>query len=429
MNEKTARRVFLVSCAVLALGAAFLFGYAARQYGFWPDRWVRDSQKVARSLLRHGRVVPMNLHARVPAGAPRERVTHHDPAQVQPGWYAIMLWDAGAGRYAVWLLDHHGERHHEWPVDYSRIDPDGPHNGSDGPHGLLVLADGSIVVNFDHADAMARFDGCGDPVWVQRAIFHHSLDQQDDGTIWTWRSPGTPYAYHHELVRLDPRSGEVLESISLLEDVLASGEEAETVLGPTADMPFPVLERTPRDRERVDIFHPNDIEVLDADLAASFPQFEAGDLLISLRNNHLVAVVDRQDHVLKWWQHGPWLFQHDPDFLASGLISVYDNNSQRGKSKILTVDPRTGEVDDPLHGGEVRFYSKAMGKHQHLPNGNVLIVVPGEGRVLQVTASGRRVFEFNNVVEDLEGVNAHVAHALWLPREHFADLPFCGENH
>ena len=51
---------------------------------------------------------------------------------------------------------------------------------------------------------------------------------------------------------------------------------------------------------------------------------------------------------IKWWSHGPWLIQHDPDLRSDGKISVYDNNPDRGSSQILTIDPSTREVFNDL---------------------------------------------------------------------------------
>lgn len=67
-----------------------------------------------------------------------------------------------------------------------------------------------------------------------------------------------------------------------------------------------------------------------------------------------------------------------------------------------------------------------MGKHQLLPNGNLLIVVPDEGRVLETTRSGDLVFEFNNMFDD--DYNAHVENAMWLPKDFFEPSPSCARR-
>ncbi len=78
-----------------------------------------------------------------------------------------------------------------------------------------------------------------------------------------------------------------------------------------------------------------------------------------------------------------------------------------------------------LEGGDLRFFSTAMGKHQYLPNGNVLITVPQEGRIIEVDAAGNKVMEFNNLIPGLENMNAHVQNGLWLPTDYFEATPGC----
>lgn len=425
MSDRLARKLFLASAAALVLGGVFVWGYATRHLGTWPYGLIDDTRRVTRSLVRYGRVVPENLLVPAPADAAGTRTVIHDPARMQAGWYVVSGWDPSRKMYAAWLLDDEGAERHVWPIVYARVDPDGPLNGAGAPHGLVVMADGSLLVNFDQGDAMGRLDPCGEPIWVRQGIFHHSFDRDDDGSVWTWHAQGTPYGHHHDLLRFDPDTGEPLETISLVDDVIRRDVTAEMVLATRGDFRFRHFARTPNDPTAIDLYHPNDIEVLNAADAAAFPDFAAGDLLISIRNLDLIAVLDRQDHHLEWWRHGPWIEQHDPDFLPDGRISVYANNPGHGRSEIITIDPGSGHLANDLHDGGVRFDAPSMGKHQYLPDGNVLIVAPAEGRVLVTTSDGLPVFEFNNVVPDLPGVHAHVANAVWLPPDHFATLPAC----
>jgi hypothetical protein len=66
-----------------------------------------------------------------------------------------------------------------------------------------------------------------------------------------------------------------------------------------------------------------------------------------------------------------------------------------------------------------------MGTHQYLPNGNVLVVVPDEGRVLELSPGGHRVLEFNNVFRNAPAYNAHIANGMWMPEGYFSTLPSC----
>jgi hypothetical protein len=111
--------------------------------------------------------------------------------------------------------------------------------------------------------------------------------------------------------------------------------------------------------------------------------------------------------------------------LSDGKISLYNNNTHRGRSEILKIDPATGDISNELFTSSTRFYSGFMGRHQYLPNGNVLIAVPGEGRVIEVSSHGRMVMEFNNRSRAGSDYNEHIDNALWMPADYFAAVPNC----
>lgn len=53
---------------------------------------------------------------------------------------------------------------------------------------------------------------------------------------------------------------------------------------------------------------------------------EAGDMAASIRNLHLVKVINPGTAEIKWWWVSPWLRQHDPEFKPDGTLVVLNNN-------------------------------------------------------------------------------------------------------
>ena len=265
---------------------------------------------------------------------------------------------------------------------------------------MSILDDGSLLVNFERGGKLlARLDACGEEIWSRDGIYHHSIDIADDGTLWTWRADDHVRGQFQWLVNLHIETGKTQSELSLIHNVIGESTMNAAIIGVPDNYEFQNFEgRDPKPGE--DIFHPNDIEALQANLAAQFPQFLPGDLLISLRNLHLVAVIDRLSGLIKWWSHGPWRFQHDPDFGADGRIYVYNNNPGLGRSDIIAIDPVSREVDRYFSNGKVAFYSKGQGKQTLIPNGTVQITVPEEGRVIEATWEGEITFEFNNLVDE-----------------------------
>lgn len=428
MTEAFSRRVFIASATVLFGLGAFVYGLAVERRQLWPYEITQSMYRAARSLILQGEIIPEGRRMRAPRDAAREAFKIHDPSAMAEGYYVFVGWDDAQGVYAAWLYDRTGRLLHTWSWDYLRLDPDGPLNGDDTPHAFHVLADASIVVGFDHGDVVARLDACSEPVWIKPAIYHHSFEAADDGSLWTWEGEGTAYGHYDRIVNFDPETGEELREIGLVDDVIKRMGPAAMVFGVRPDYHFQHFDKDPADKGAADIFHANDVEPLRAGMAPAFPMFEAGDLLISLRTSNLVAVVDPDDYRVKWWSNGPWIGQHDPDFTSDGAISVFNNNTGRRRSEIVKIGPATREISNELFAGGARFYSAFMGRHQYLPNGNVLITVPGEGRAIEVSSHGRMVMEFNNLAgtgRDPGDYNEHVENALWIAADYFAAVPNC----
>jgi len=300
-----------------------------------------------------------------------------------------------------------GKELHYWPVDYDSLDPDGPDPENVMLHGIAVFRDGTIIVSFDEGRALAKIDACGNVIWKNRGWYHHAVSKSYDGTVWAlrWISDSDT------LDQVDAGTGKLIQRISLMKDVILPHRRQGLFL-----IKFPENEDglvTP-----VDPFHTNDVEVLPPELASAFPAFEAGDLLISVREVDLVAVVSAADHDLKWWSTGPWYRQHDPDFLPDGTISVFDNNMSFGTSRILAVNPQTGEQKTLFEGSaSLPFYSWRRGQQEQLENGNLLITESEQGHVFEVDRNGELVWEYNNIYD--ESRNGIVTRAMVLPEDFF----------
>ena len=151
-------------------------------------------------------------------------------------------------------------------------------------------------------------------------------------------------------------------------------------------------------------FHLNDVNELPPELAAAFPMFEAGDMVMSLRNMNMILVTNADATEVKWSRIGPWIRQHDPDFNPDGTITLFDNHSdealdgdREGGSRIWSVDPATDEAT-VLYGGtpEQHMYSPERSTHQVLSNGNIMITEAQSGRSFEVDRAGNILWEYIN---------------------------------
>jgi hypothetical protein len=273
---------------------------------------------------------------------------------------------------------------------------------------------------------LAGYDRCSREIWRRDEAFHHQISTDDEGYVWSWRGAGSAYSQDQSIDRIDPSTGGTVESISLIDDVILPHRGARALFGLAES--FAGLSSL--SGSTADLFHPNDVQPLPAALAEKFPLFKAGDLLVSFRNINLVAVIDRSTSEIKWSLRGPWTHQHDPEFMETGEISVFDNNhdgthantGNEKRSSIVIVNPNNGNLRSFLKDSAVRIFSAEMGAHAWLPGGALQITSSHEGRVLEVDVNtGRVLFDFNNRV--LKGYSGNVATADWLPEDYFDEDP------
>jgi hypothetical protein len=137
-----------------------------------------------------------------------------------------------------------------------------------------------------------------------------------------------------------------------------------------------------------------------------FGFFQAGDIMISLRNINMIIIVEPSTWKLKHVISNLTLRQHDPDFIDGNTISVYDNNNQFSKndnnafSQIVRISVPDNTVTPLFKGNEkIPFYSKILGKQQQLANGNLLITDSRNGKAIEVNSNNELVWEFINVID------------------------------
>ncbi len=417
----------LLSIAFLA----FLYGFVAQRFQLFPYEQVNAALTQATTRFQEENVFKSHYLKAAPYDRYGTRIL--SASDSQPGltlitsYWEDMGWNAG-----IKLIDSEGRVVHRWRTDVIELWPDAPDwvkvvGGY--VHGSHLFDNGDVLFNIEHT-GLFMIDSCGAVKWHLDHPTHHSIARDSDGNFWVpgnvklsrsepqdmkylRQYPGlTPTAkspvYEDRLLKVSPE-GKVLADISLLK-VLYDNNLQRYIVKISK-------------RRNGDLLHLNDIDVLDASMAAQYPLFAAGDIVVSLRHLHMIFVMDPLTGVVKWHATDSWIEQHDPDFSGDGWITVFDNNNdfgghsgpRRGEmlggSRVVAVQPDTGKmkVNYPQKDGEL-FYTKTGGKQQQLENGNLLLTEAKAGRVFEVTATGELVWEWinkpndkNQVAEVMEG--------------------------
>lgn len=409
---------------LLFLAGIFFYGVAVGKYQIPPFNMIKKAQDAVEDVFVHwendANINPTR-HL-VPRRSGNTRIVTHDNKRKAQGLRLVAAFTGkDKAHHGAYLIDENDNVTHYWPVYYDKLDPEGRAPTNVFLHGFNVFPDGSIIVNFDFGNVLARIDACGNTIWRNLGWYHHNVSKGLNGTVWSWKrmqpedapeNNGQEKNVDEHLVEIKVDSGEVVTEISFIEDIM---------------LPYGVhgvfaIRKADEDsgfdgRYLPDPFHPNDIEILTEDLATKFPNFKTGDILISLRSLNTVAVLDGKSYKPVWWHTGPWHRQHDPDFLSNGTISVFNNNMQMGKSTIDQINPATNQVVSVFSGtDEQPFYTWVRGKHEYLPNGNILITESQAGRVIEVSGD-EIVWEYQNIYDEKN--NAVTNKAMLLPSDFF----------
>ncbi len=411
LGDRLERFFFIAGIAVLV----FLAGMAADRYNLFPAPQLNAAVDAARDWRENWRHY---FGIRSKWLEPNDRgagVTVYDEERAQPGLTFITAYRDG--RFGAYLIDMTGAVRHRWIPDLDAIWRAAGYDAPPMPdvdfsiHGADLAPNGDVLLNLAGA-GVARLDRCSRILWATPFKAHHDISYLADGRIVVPGDiyldgpyPELPYIRpspegvlkDDTLVLLDAE-GNLLEEISLLKVLAKSGRHDLLTAAPRAGWVA----------ETRDPLHVNNIEVLTAELAPAFPDFAAGDFMVSMRNINTVVVLDGRTLEVKWSQTGPFFGQHDPDFLPNGNILLFDNRlkgsrPEYGYSRILEIDPRTREIVWSYEGSDSDpFYTKIGGKVEWLANGNILVVSPQEGRVFELTREQppRMVWQFVNAVTE-----------------------------
>ena len=350
-------------------------------------------------------------------------VTLHDAGRSQPGLNLVVSGHAPE----VLLMDMQGNVVHTWRRDPDDVWPDGgERDGSADYFQRARVAENGDLLGIYHARGLVKLDRDSNVLWSYPGVVHHDLDLAADGrvVVLEHRARVVPWINAERpvlddfIVWLDSRGAE-RRRLSLLACIASSPlwdeiqaqiarnyarglRREEAGRAAFADLLAENPEGAANFNPAGDILHTNTLQVLDGSHAGRSGHFREGNLLISIRELHRIAIVDPEAESLVWSLSGSWRGQHEPRLLESGNLLVFDNYGSRergapGYSEVLELDPLDGQLLWSYRGERAgEFDSPTNGSCQRLANGNTLITESVYGRAFEVTPQKRIVWEFKS---------------------------------
>lgn len=332
-------------------------------------------------------------------------VTVHDKSKAYQGY---TLYCVEKGNRAL-VVDMEGNVVHSWdfPSLSSPVKP--------LPRGHIMVLQST---DGKHSDRLRKYDWDGNMVW-EFALpggfysFHHDFNQLSNGNIMvlTTKLRTLPEFIPHQvkdniILEIDP-TGSIVWQWSTLEHYhqLGISDEGKALIA---------------SQSKWDVFHTNSIRTLPVNrFGASDKRFGPGNIIVSQRNTNIVFIIEKATGDIVWkmqetvGQHHASMIQ--PGLPGSGNIILFDNGGyggypeiQRSFSRILEIHPvkeRTVWKYEATDNNRVpeSFFSRFRSGVQRLPNGNTLITETNYGRVFEVGADKKIVWEFINPVNKKGG--------------------------
>jgi hypothetical protein len=376
-------------------------------------------------------------------------VVRHDR---QRAWTGLNLY-ASLSSYRAVLRDMDGEAVHTWqtpslfparatfPLGADLLDRA---RGPFAPGWITAeLHDGDLLAIESHV-GLVRLDAASNVVFALPITAHHDVDVTSDGVIHTLTAaprrvptPAGDVLVIDDFIQRIAPDGQLLDAHSILE-ILARDPQTRAVLAQGLNFAgywFQHLDEWRRTRAEAepdaaaaldsiyalydaafvqgarklapshelfvlyhtpaDVLHTNALQVLPG---REDGLWREGDVLVSVRELDLIAVLDLEEgKVVWWWGPGELSRQHQPSLLENGDLLVFDNGTQRQRSRVIEVDPATRAIVRAWAGEPgATFLCNAMGGAQGLPNGNWLVTESSAGRALEIAPDGAVVWDFFN---------------------------------
>ena len=293
-----------------------------------------------------------------------------------------------------------------------------------------VLVVGTRGDPAEPAHYLARLAWTGEVRWLSDARAHHDVELTPRGEVLALVSRPRP------LPALDASRDvqDNLLALFALEDGRPLGELslADALLGAPSPVAFqddPLIhpraaagradDRAEGRVEGADWLHANSAQWMPwPALAGSSPLYDPANVLVSLRHQSLIAIVNWDRRELVWsWGRGELRHQHEATWLPSGNLLVFDNgDDERGWSRVVEVDPRQDRVVWEWAAPEPRdFYSRGQGTAQELPNGNVLVGFSAEGEAFELARDGTVVWRLLDPYRNAKGHRASLRIERYAP--------------
>ena len=311
------------------------------------------------------------------------------------GYLLVSAFNRAHGVTTPYLYDLSTQKKlYEWVPPVEKINEQTRHFG---PYNLkrnyrsqhpMLMANGDLVMTSGEGP-LVRIDRCGGLVWSIDRHFHHTIERAANGNFLVPHVMESKEALKGMAsplrddgwAEVSPE-GKIIKEWSVTRILLKNGYS------------WLLHGVGPYEEDRI---HLNDAEpILESDTFV-----KRGDVVLSARNISTVFLYRPETDEIIWLKSGPWLNQHDVDYIGNGQFIIFGNDIVRGAevndsqltsrgNTVWKYDSSTGNVDPMFVLHKLGIHTEFQGLQTFLPNGDVFVEETLPGKLHRVSPNGIR---------------------------------------
>ena len=265
----------------------------------------------------------------------------------------------------------------------------------------LIIDDGSVIFTSGEGP-LVRIDKCSNFEWVVDRHFHHSIEVNHQGDVIV------PHIIPYSKDGLDTDG--IWKKFSRIRD-----DGFATVSNDGKIIKEWSITKILEDNEYfgllygVGFLEGDRIHLNDAEPILEDDEFvKKGDVALSSRHLSTVFLYRPSTNKIIWLKTGPWLTQHDVNYIGNGKFTVFGNDAVRlnakkqssayGSSSVYQYDMSTDKVTRAINLGIHNIYNGSEGRSKLLSNGDFFVESTNSGIIYRLTSEGKIRWRYVNSV-------------------------------
>ena len=214
----------------------------------------------------------------------------------------------------------------------------------------VLMKDGGIIFHPGAGAPLIKLSACSEMEWINYNFFHHSIEKINEDRIMATLT--TKINKDNDIGKfikddgysiIDTKNGNILKEESVT-NILIENDYEYLILGrPWGN----------------NILHINDSQPI----LVNDDYVNQGDIAFSSRHLSTVFLYRPKEKKIVWLKSGPWIAQHDIDYLGEGVFSIYGNNNYlnmpgykinrdnpnaKNRTKLYYFDSKNNQVTTPF---------------------------------------------------------------------------------